>query len=317
MNDSLAWSEPIHSPKPLLLALAIALVLHLGLLLIHFITPTRSLPAPSLPVVQIDLQAMPPSPPPEKAEMLAERDQRATEASRAAAPQTSTETRPTLAAAVPPSSPPEPKSEPKPEPEPSEPPEPTPPPKETPKPPKTSEKKAAANANKAPTKPTTPITPTPKPPNPPAETTPTASLTERGLQMARLKSDVLQQSLRDEVNARSAVLTANTRYGAEAAYLNAWVNKVETIGNHNYPDEARRKNLSGRLMLEVKIDAWGKVLAVHVRQSSGLKVLDEAAQNIVRMGEPYAKFPLEMREKYDQITILRTWSFGSAGLDTR
>jgi protein TonB len=134
--------------------------------------------------------------------------------------------------------------------------------------------------------------------------------------MARLKSDYLQQSLRDDVTARSAVLTANTRYGPEAAYLNAWVNKVETIGNQNYPDEARRKNLNGRLMLEVQLDAWGKVLAIKVNRSSGYPILDTAAENIVRLGAPYAHFSLEMREKYDQITILRTWNFGSSGVNT-
>ncbi|MEW5839050.1 MAG: TonB family protein [Pseudomonadota bacterium] len=306
MNASLAWSEPMRSAKPLLLALSLALVLHLGLLLIHFATPERSPPPPSLPVVQIDLQSMPRTPPPDKAEMLAEREQRASEPSRAAAPQTRTEARPTLAA---PEETPPPVLIPAPAE--SEPPAPEPTPA-----PKAVEKKAAASANKAPAKPAAPARP-PQPPTPPVASAPASSLTERGLQMARLKSDVLQQSLRDDVAARSAVLTANTRYGAEAAYLNAWVNKVETIGNQNYPDEARRKNLSGRLMLEVKLDAWGKVLAVHVRQSSGLKVLDEAAQDIVRMGEPYAKFPLEMREKYDQITILRTWAFGPSGIDTR
>ena len=70
-------------------------------------------------------------------------------------------------------------------------------------------------------------------------------------------------------------------------------------------------------MLEVKLDAWGKVLSIHVRQSSGQKVLDEAAENIVRMGAPYTKFPTEMREKYDTITILRTWAFGPTGVNTR
>jgi len=309
MNGSLAWSEPARERKPLLVALAIALSVHLVLLSIHFATPERSPSKPSLPIVQIDLQSLPPSPPPKQAEMIAERDQRATEPSRGAAAQTRPEPRPTLAPPVV-ASPPMPTPA---EAEPDTPPVPQP----NKKPETPPDKKAAANAKPTPQPAAAPRPP--KPPSAPANPTPpaTTSLTERGLQMARLKSDMLQQSLRDDVEARSAVLTANTRYGAEAAYLNAWVNKVETIGNQNYPDEARRKNLSGRLMLEVKLDAWGKILAIHVRQSSGLKVLDDAAVNIVRMGEPYTKFPIEMREKYDTITILRTWAFGSSGVNTR
>jgi len=311
MNGSLAWSEPAREHRPLLVALAIALSMHLVLLSIHFATPERSPSKPSLPIVQIDLQSLPPSPPPKQAEMIAERDQRATEPSRGAAAQTSPAARTTLAAPVV-ASPPAPTEL---EPEHDTPPVPQPAKKAEKKP----EKATAASA-----KPSTPPKPvaTPRPPKPPTvpvDPAPPAStsLTERGLQMARLKSDVLQQSLRDDIAARSAVLTANTRYGAEAAYLNAWVNKVETIGNQNYPDEARRKNLSGRLRLNVKIDAWGKVLSIHVSQSSGQKVLDDAAVNIVRLGEPYAKFPLEMREKLDTVTIIRTWSFGSSGVNTR
>ena len=310
MNASLAWSEPARERKPLLTALAIALSIHLVLLAIHFASPTRTPPKPSLPIIQIDLQALPDAAPPKNADMIAERDQRALESSRAAAPDIGTPTRPTLA-------PPQQPTPPMPEPEPA-PIEPVKPPP-APRPEKIVEKQSASTDKTAtPPKPLAPPRP-PKPPTPPLEATPpaTPSLTERGLQMARLKSDVLQQSLRDDIAARSAVLTANTRYGAEAAYLNAWVNKVETIGNQNYPNEARRKNLSGRLMLEVKLDAWGKVLSIKVRQSSGHKVLDEAAENIVRMGAPYAKFPVEMREKYDQITILRTWAFGPSGVNTR
>ncbi|OYY74382.1 MAG: hypothetical protein B7Y40_05410 [Gammaproteobacteria bacterium 28-57-27] len=313
MNGSLAWSEPVRGWKALLVALAIALSAHLLLLSIHFATPERDPPKASLPIVQIDLQASTPSPPPKKADMIAEREQRATEASRAAAPKTSAQAQPTLAppVIVPPPLPilaPTPAEA-----------KPTQDPRPAKQPDTKPDKKAAVTEKTAaPPKPA----PTPRPPKPatpPLEVAPpaTTSLTERGLQMARLKSEVLQQSLRDDVAARSAVLTANTRYGAEAAYLNAWVNKVESIGNQNYPEEARRKKLSGRLILKVKIDAWGQLLSVDVQQSSGQKVLDEAAENIVRMGAPYAKFPMEMREKYDQITILRTWAFGPSGVNTR
>ncbi len=310
-NDFLAWSEPAREHKPLLVALAIALSVHLVLLSIHFATPERSPPTPALPIVQIDLQSLSPSPPPKQAEMIAERDQRVTKPSRGAAPSTRPDPRPTLVAPV---------VTPPPAAEPSEPEHATPPVPPPSKKPEIKPEKAAVNA----TKPTPPPKPAaaPRPPKPataPVEPAPPAntSLTERGLQMARLKSDVLQQSLYEDVEARSAVLTANTRYGAEAAYLNTWVNKVETIGNQNYPDEARRKNISGSLRLNVKIDAWGKVLSVHVSQSSGHQALDDAAVNIVRLGEPYAKFSIEMREKLDTITIIRTWSFGSSGVNTR
>ena len=36
-----------------------------------------------------------------------------------------------------------------------------------------------------------------------------------------------------------------------AAYMRAWVARVERIGNLNYPDEARREQMHGELVLTV------------------------------------------------------------------
>ncbi len=306
MNAALAWSRIDPPHKSLLIALALAVLAHLLVISIHFQRATRTPPMPSLPVIQIDLQAQPPSPPPKHADAVAERDQRAPEPSRGAAPQIKQDSR---AVSAPPAelSPPTLA-------QPAQPSPPTPPvARAAQKPVEAQGARKDAPAPKPPTPKPTPATPSAAPDTPPSA----PSLAERGLQMARLKADVLQQSLRDDVAARSATLTSNTRYGAEAAYLNAWVEKVETIGNQNYPIEARQKNIEGRLMLKVTLDAWGKVLDVRVQQTSGQPLLDQAAINIVHLGAPYAKFPLDMREKYDQITILRTWVFGSKGLDTR
>ena len=310
MNSSLTWSIPTRRHNGLIAALSIALGAHLILLSIHFAPPERPKDQASLPVVQIDLQTVAPSPPPKTAEMIAERDQRAADLSRAEAPTTSKNPQPLLAPPV--IAPPPVPAIPEPAPEQEPPTEQT-----SRKMPDTPEGKSARASEKAPT--TTKPTPSqPKPATPPETAPPaTTSLTERSLQMARINTELLKQSLRDDVAARSAVLTANTRYGPEAAYMNAWVNKVETLGNQNYPDEARRKKLSGRLVLEVKLDYWGSVLDIRVRQSSGQPILDEAAINIVRMGEPYARFPREMREKLDSITIIRTWAFGPSGVNTR
>ncbi len=98
------------------------------------------------------------------------------------------------------------------------------------------------------------------------------------------------------------------RYKA-AAYEAAWQQKVERIGNLNYPDEARRKNLSGSLTLAVGIKPDGSVYSIKVRHSSGEAVLDEAAQRIVRLAAPFAPFPDELRQQADVLVITRTWRF--------
>ncbi len=94
-----------------------------------------------------------------------------------------------------------------------------------------------------------------------------------------------------------------------AAYERAWQKKVERIGNLNYPDEARRKGLSGRLLVSVWVAKDGTVKKIKIRRSSGYKVLDAAAVRIVRLASPFAPFPKELAQQTDVLVITRTWNF--------
>jgi protein TonB len=94
-----------------------------------------------------------------------------------------------------------------------------------------------------------------------------------------------------------------------AAYEKAWQEKIERIGNLNYPDEARRRNLSGSLLLSVGIKPDGTVYTVKVRHSSGHQILDDAATNIVQLAAPFAPFPQELKQEADVLIITRTWRF--------
>jgi protein TonB len=104
----------------------------------------------------------------------------------------------------------------------------------------------------------------------------------------------------DALSAKSAV---------EAKYTNDWVERVENIGNLNYPEDARRDRITGKLVLNVLLDNDGKVLKIQIAISSGNGVLDEAAKQIIRLSSPFPKFPEEMKQAYDQLMITRTWVF--------
>jgi protein TonB len=108
---------------------------------------------------------------------------------------------------------------------------------------------------------------------------------------------------------RHKYITASTREYIAASYENAWRMKVERIGNLNYPDEARRANLSGALMLDVAINADGSLNDVKIVRSSGHRVLDEGAVRIVRLAAPYAPLPQALRKDTDVLPIIRTWLF--------
>ncbi|NBC22504.1 MAG: TonB family protein [Gammaproteobacteria bacterium] len=108
--------------------------------------------------------------------------------------------------------------------------------------------------------------------------------------------------------------SVSTKTADEAAYLHAWRQKVERIGNANYPDGRVYGDL--RLLVVLRYD--GALEEVRLLQSSGHKVLDDAALRIVRLAAPYQDFPVEMRKKYDRLEIIRTWQFSRSGarLDT-
>jgi protein TonB len=96
-----------------------------------------------------------------------------------------------------------------------------------------------------------------------------------------------------------------------AQYVEDWRQKVERIGNLNYPQAAKGR-LYGSLIMTVAIKKNGEIERVELNRSSGHKLLDESAQRIVRMAGPYAAFPASIRHDTDIIEITRTWSFTGA-----
>ena len=91
--------------------------------------------------------------------------------------------------------------------------------------------------------------------------------------------------------------------------MEAWRAKVERIGNINYPDEARQRELSGSLLLDVSIRPDGSVIEIVVRRTSGHKVLDDAAVRIVELAAPFAPFPSDIAREVDILHVTRTWRF--------
>lgn len=102
---------------------------------------------------------------------------------------------------------------------------------------------------------------------------------------------------------------ATSKRDISAWYRDAWRKKVERIGNLNYPEEARRQGLYGNLRVMVLINRDGSLQQMRILESSGHKVLDQAALNIVRLSAPFAPFSNELAAQYEQVEIIRTWRF--------
>lgn len=144
----------------------------------------------------------------------------------------------------------------------------------------------------------------------PTETVSAAALVNQSLAMASLNAEINRRLKAYAERPRRKWITARTREHKYAAYMEAWRQKVERIGNLNYPDEARRRHLSGHLLLDVALNPDGTINEITLRRSSGEHVLDDAAIRIVKLAAPYAKFPDPIREDdVDILHIERTWQF--------
>jgi periplasmic protein TonB len=133
-------------------------------------------------------------------------------------------------------------------------------------------------------------------------------LIEHSLEMARLAAEVERQSEAYAKRPKRKFISASTREYTYASYMRAWVAKIERIGNLNYPDEARRRQLHGALVLTVAVRRDGTVESIDVIQSSGADVLDQAAIRIVQLGAPFSPLPRD-EDQVDVLHITRTWQF--------
>ena len=133
---------------------------------------------------------------------------------------------------------------------------------------------------------------------------------------ARLNAEISRTWQEFQKRPRHKFLNARTQEYKYAAYMDAWRAKVESVGNLNYPSEAKRRRLAGNLLLDVALNADGSINEISVRRSSGQKILDDAAVRIVELSAPFAPFPPEIRADMDVLHITRTWKFNESGLSS-
>ena len=136
-----------------------------------------------------------------------------------------------------------------------------------------------------------------------------AELLRNSFNIAALSAQIKEKLEAKAHRPRRTFISASTRTYKYAAYMEAWRAKVERIGNINYPDEARKRRLSGSLILDVALNPDGTINDIVIRKSSGQKILDDAAIRIVHLASPYAPFPDDIRKDTDILHITRTWQF--------
>ena len=116
---------------------------------------------------------------------------------------------------------------------------------------------------------------------------------------------------------KRALTSVSAKSAADAAYLHRWTQKVEEVGNRNFPNEALRNSITGSLRLLCVLNANGTIEKVKILKTSGHSVLDTASLQIIHLAAPFLPFPPEIiSDDIDQLEIIRTWHFEIDGLKT-
>jgi periplasmic protein TonB len=147
------------------------------------------------------------------------------------------------------------------------------------------------------------------------QTTPPPSASEqatRAMNIARLEAVIAKNFDAYQSRPKRKFIGARTAEYRFARYVEEWRAKVERVGNQNYPEAAKQRDLHGSLQLTVAIKTDGQIESVEINKSSGHKILDAAAVHIVELAAPFAAFSSDMQKDTDVLHITRTWTFTRA-----
>lgn len=136
-----------------------------------------------------------------------------------------------------------------------------------------------------------------------------SDLLARSLEAARLEAMISRSMDEYQKRPKRKFLGGRAMEYRFAAYVESWRQKVEKVGNLNYPAAAKELKLYGQLRMTVSVRADGTVEKIELNKSSGYKVLDDAAYRIVELAAPYAEFPPDIRRDTEILDIVRTWTF--------
>lgn len=110
---------------------------------------------------------------------------------------------------------------------------------------------------------------------------------------------------------RQLVISVDTRESVIAAYLDDWKRRIEAVGDLYFAELGDLGGLTGSPTLEVKIEASGQLSEVVIRKSSGSRVVDQAALDILRRASPYEPFPDDVRNEYDRVAFAYKFLFSA------
>jgi protein TonB len=121
---------------------------------------------------------------------------------------------------------------------------------------------------------------------------------------------ISQESKNSSQSFKIKKLQANSIVNSEeAVYLNLWQRKIETTGDKIILN--KENYLDGRVQIMASIDMNGNLINSKILVSSGNRLIDDMAINILEESAPFAPFNNDMSNQYSVLEIIRDWNFTS------
>jgi protein TonB len=131
---------------------------------------------------------------------------------------------------------------------------------------------------------------------------------ERRRQLVELLAEIEKRINEENARPKRRYISPATREEVYAMYYDQLRRKIEERGTRNFPEYQGRK-LYGELVMNVTVDAEGRVIETEVVRASKSRVLDRRAIAIVRAAAPFGPFSAAMRRKADQLVITSRFRF--------
>lgn len=131
---------------------------------------------------------------------------------------------------------------------------------------------------------------------------------ERRRQLVQMLAEIEKRINEENARPKRRYISPSTREEVYALYYDALRRKIEERGTRNFP-EVRGRKLYGELVMNITVDALGRVVEAEVVRGSKSRELDRRAVAIARAAAPFGAFTPAMRAKADQLVITSRFRF--------
>lgn len=136
------------------------------------------------------------------------------------------------------------------------------------------------------------------------------------LEQIRLEKKRIAARFADSINdfqkrPKKEYFAPDTKRSASAAYQVELIEKINRVGNSNFPSEIRNKKISGTLIADLALNRNGTINAIKITNSSGNPLLDETAVRFIRLASPFKHLEDSMLEDKNTkiVHITRSYVF--------